>query len=128
MLGKIDLTPLIQAIIVVLSLIITYKVVPYLKSKLSESNYRYLKSVVETLVFAAEQLYGAGEGDKKLDYVLSKLDEKGFTADRDVIEEYVYKLTHGGISLNTVDVVIPGKDEEDPPQIDPPSTDEPTIS
>lgn len=127
MLGKIDLTPLIQAVIVVLSLIITYKVVPYLKSKLSESKYKYLKSVVETLVFAAEQLYGAGEGDKKLDYVLSKLDEKGFTADRDVIEEYVYKLTHGGITLNSVDVVVPNKDEEDFPQIDPPSTDEPTI-
>lgn len=127
MLGKIDLTPLIQAVIIVLSLIITYKVVPYLKSKLSESNYKYLKSVVETLVFAAEQLYGAGEGDKKLDYVLSKLDEKGFTADRDVIEEYVYKLTHGGITVNSVDVVVPDEDDEDLPQIDPPSTNEPTI-
>ena len=123
MLGKIDLTPLIQAIIVVLSLIITYRIVPYLKSKLSESNYRYLKSVVETLVFAAEQLYGAGEGDKKLDYVLSELDRRGFTADQDVIEEYVYKLTHGGITLNTVDVVVPDEEEEDLPQIDTPSED-----
>ena len=123
MLGKIDLTPLIQAIIVVLSLIITYRIVPYLKSKLSESNYRYLKSVVETLVFAAEQLYGAGEGDKKLDYVLSELDRRGFTADQDVIEEYVYKLTHGGITLNTVDVV-PDGEEEDLPQIDPSSEKE----
>lgn len=124
MLGKIDLTPLIQAIIVVLSLIITYRIVPYLKSKLSESNYRYLKSVVETLVFAAEQLYGAGEGDKKLDYVLSELDRRGFTADQDVIEEYVYKLTHGGITLNTVDVVVPDEEDEDLPQIDPSSKDE----
>ena len=91
---NIDLTPLFEAILTIVSLVITYKVIPWLKIKLTESQFAYMKSITETLVFAAEQIYGAGNGAKKLQYVIDNLELRGFTFDQDVIEEYVYKLTH----------------------------------
>lgn len=93
--ANIDLTPLFEAILTVLGLVITYKVVPWLKMKLTESQFRYLKSATRSAVFAAEQLYGAGKGPEKFQYVIKQLEKKGFTVDQDVIEEYVYELTHG---------------------------------
>lgn len=92
---NIDLTPLFQAIITILGLVITYKVTPWLKAKLTESQFNYLKSATRSAVFAAEQLYGAGNGKEKLKYVIGHLEAKGFTVDADVIEEQVYELTHG---------------------------------
>ena len=40
-------------------------------------------------MYAAEQLYGAGKGAEKLDYVISELEKRGFTADRAAIEAAV---------------------------------------
>lgn len=86
---NIDLTPIIQAIIALLAAIITYKLVPWIKAKTTNEQQVLLSATVKTLVFAAEQLYGAGNGDEKLDYVVKQLEAKGFTADRAVIEAAV---------------------------------------
>lgn len=86
---NIDLTPIIQAIIALLAAIITTKVIPWLKAKTTNEQQAMLKATIKTLVFAAEQLYGAGEGEAKMDYVIAQLEEKGFTADRAEIEAAV---------------------------------------
>lgn len=83
---NINLTPLFDALIAVMVAIITYKVIPWIKAKTTNEQQRLLMAVTTTLVFAAEQLYGAGNGAEKLDYVIHKLEERGFTADRDMIE------------------------------------------
>lgn len=86
---NIDLTPIIQAIIALLAAIITYKLVPWIKAKTTNEQQTLLSATVKTLVFAAEQLYGAGRGDEKLDYVVAQLESKGYTADRAVIEAVI---------------------------------------
>lgn len=86
---NIDLTPIIQAIIALLAAVVTYKLIPWIKAKTTNEQQALLSATVKTLVFAAEQLYGAGNGDEKLDYVVKQLETKGFTADRAVIEAAV---------------------------------------
>lgn len=85
----IDLTPLIQAIIAVVAALITYKLLPWLKVKLSNEQQAALTAAVKVLVYAAEQVYGAGRGDEKLKYVEEGLRERGFEVDRAAIEAAV---------------------------------------
>lgn len=83
---NIDLTPIIQAVIALIAAIITAKVIPWIKAKTTNEQQAMLKAVTTTLVFAAEQIYGAGNGDVKLDYVVEQLNKQGFTADVNMIE------------------------------------------
>ena len=89
----IDLTDIIQAVIALIVALITYKVIPWLKARTTESQQAILMATVRTLVYAAEQLYGAGKGDEKLQYVKQKLEEKGFDVDIDAIEAAVKEIT-----------------------------------
>lgn len=86
---NIDLTPIFQAIIALLAALVTYKLVPWIKARTTESQQALLSATVRTLVYAAEQLYGAGKGAEKLDYVIAELEKRGFTADRAAIEAAV---------------------------------------
>lgn len=111
---KIDLTPIVQAIIALLAALITLKVIPWINARTTKEQKANLQAVIRTLVYAAEQLYGAGKGKEKLDYVCAWLDEHGFKADRSEIEAAVYQafnsfpaLDDGGLSeLDDVDVNI----------------------
>ena len=89
----VDLTDIIQAAIALIVALITYKVIPWIKSKTTESQQAVLMSTVRTLVYAAEQLYGAGKGKEKFTYVRQKLQEKGFDVDVDAIEAAVKEIT-----------------------------------
>ena len=86
---NIDLTAIIEAIISIVVSIIAYKLIPWIKTKTTNEQQALLRATIKTLVFAADQLYGAGEGAAKLDYVVEQLEEKGFTADRAAIEAIV---------------------------------------
>lgn len=86
---NIDLTPIIQAIIALIAAIITAKVIPWIKAKTTNEQQQYITATIKTLVFAAEQLYGAGDGEHKLDYVKKALEDKGFTVDRSQIEAVI---------------------------------------
>ena len=54
----IDLTPIFQAIIALLAALVTYKLIPWIKSKTTESQQKNMRALVKVLVYAAEQLYG----------------------------------------------------------------------
>lgn len=86
---NIDLTPIFEAIISLIAAIIAYKVIPFIKTKTTNEQQALLHATAKTLVFAAEQFYGAGEGAAKLDYVITQLEAKGFKADRAEIEAIV---------------------------------------
>lgn len=85
----IDLTPIINAVILLLASIITAKVIPWIKAKTTNEQQQMLRATIKTLVFAAEQLYGAGHGSDKLDYVVAHLESKGYTVETDEIEAAV---------------------------------------
>ena len=93
--NAIDLTPIIQAIIMLLAAIVTHKLIPWIKAKTTNEQQMLLEATVRTLVFAAEQIYGAGHGRDKMLYVVEKLKEKGFTASVDDIEAAVYNYLSG---------------------------------
>lgn len=86
---NIDLTPIIQAIIALIAALVTSKLIPWIKAKTTNEQQAFMLATIKTLVFAAEQLYGAGEGDAKFDYVETQLKEKGYTVDRAQIEAVI---------------------------------------
>lgn len=87
--NNIDLTPIFEAIITIIAALITTRLIPWIKTKTTNEQQALMYATAKTLVFAAEQLYGAGEGAAKMDYVINHLEAKGFTADRDSIEAIV---------------------------------------
>jgi hypothetical protein len=89
---NIDLTPIFQALIGLLAAIITFKLIPWIKSKTTEQQQILLNATIGILVTAAEQLYGAGKGPEKLQYVKDQLELRGFTADIPAIEATVKQL------------------------------------
>lgn len=88
---SINLTPIFQALIALLAALITYKLIPWIKSKTTAQQQENLRALIRVLVYAAEQMFGAGHGPDKLDYVLEKLDEMGYKVDRSEIEAAVYQ-------------------------------------
>ena len=98
---NIDLTPIFQALILLISSVITIYILPKVKAvlseKLSAEQRENLKKWVKIAVAAAEQLYGSKTGQQKKEYVVSFLLSKGIVFDVDevtaLIESEVYKLT-----------------------------------
>lgn len=99
---KIDYTELIQAIIALLSAVITGFLIPYLKKKISEQKLEELRKWVAIGVKAAEQLYGSKTGLQKKEYVVSFLLSKGIVFDVEevtaLIESEVYKLSQEALT------------------------------
>lgn len=96
---NIDLTAIFQAILALLAAIITYKVIPWIKARTNSEQQGLLRATIRTLVFAAEQLYGAGKGAEKLDFVVKQLEKQGFTANRVEIEAAVGEYLNSWPSL-----------------------------
>ena len=98
---EIDFTPIFEAIITIVSLLVTSFLIPYIKQRLSVEKYEDLKKWVNVGVKAAEQIYGSKTGQEKKEYVVSFLKSKGITFDiaevSALIESEVYKLTNKGI-------------------------------
>ena len=94
---NIDITSIVEAIIAILSAVITGLFVPLIKSKLSAEKSNALKFWVGIAVEAAEQLYGSSAGQQKKEYVVSFLLSKGIVFNIDevtaMIESEVYKLS-----------------------------------
>ena len=99
-----DVTEIIEAIVVLISALITTLLVPYLKQKLSDEKRQKLIFWIETAVKAAEQIYGSKTGQQKKEYVVAFLLSKGIVADIDevtaLIESEVYKLTNATEKLS----------------------------
>lgn len=85
----IDLTPVLQLVIMLISAIITAFVIPWIKSKANAQQWEALVNVTRTAVFAAEQVYGSGWGKQKLEYAEEYIKKKGYTVDVDLIEATV---------------------------------------
>ncbi|MBR1979716.1 phage holin, LLH family [Candidatus Proelusimicrobium excrementi] len=116
----VDLTNIFEALIALVSSVVTVFLIPWLKTKLNNEQLSKAHSIVQIGVFAAEKLYGAGRGAEKFAYVEEllaakkiKLDTKTLTA---MIEAEVKKL----------DMVVPNKafDVHDAMIVDEPEEEE----
>lgn len=85
----IDLTPLFQAIIGIASVLITGFLVPWLKSKFSAEQLAKAQNWVQIGVYAAEKLYGSGNGDAKLAYVEALLAQHRIRLDTQTLKALV---------------------------------------
>lgn len=93
----IDLTPVVQAVIALAATLITAFLIPWIRSKTTLEQREMLLSITSSLVYAAEQIYGAGKGAEKMAYVIAQLEDRGFTADVAAIEAIIkeqYEMLH----------------------------------
>lgn len=125
----IDLTPIFQAVVALLAALITYKLIPWIKSKTTEQQQNNLRSAAKIAVFAAEQIFGAGQGAEKLDYAMAALRRAGYNIDstlaREAIEDAVRMLNWRPTFLD--ELMDDEDDTEDVPdteQIHPPEETE----
>lgn len=112
----IDLTPILQLVIMLLSALVTAFVIPWIKSKAKAQQWEALVNITRTAVFAAEQVYGSGWGRNKLRYAEEYIKTKGYKVDVDLIEATVRQ--HFGHWENPVDLTPPDEEaveDEEPP-------------
>ena len=95
-----DITTILLGIILILGGVATLIIWPYIKTHVSAEQLSMLAGIAQTVVFAAEKIFGAKMGEDKLAYALNLakklLEKKGLTFDEDVIraaiESQVQKL------------------------------------
>ena len=100
----IDLTPIINEVIMLITVIITAFLIPWIKSKTTESQQCSMISWARIAVAAAEQIFtGDGRGEEKKQYVMDFLKEHGFKIDEtsvsNLIEAAVQELKSGKLTL-----------------------------
>ena len=91
-----DLTALFNAVIALLMTLITTFFIPWLRRRTTAQDREELLKWVEIAVAAAQQLYHQLDGEARLDYALSILEQRGFDVDdetvRSAVEAAVLKL------------------------------------
>ena len=94
--NTINITPILEAIISVSTIIIMRYVIPWLSAKVGQSRLEKLWEYAEMAVTAAEQIYGSGKGDEKAEYVRRYLADHGFSVSngdvQSALEAAVYNL------------------------------------
>lgn len=119
----IDLTPIFQAVIALLAALITYKLIPWIKSKTTEQQQANLYAAARIAVFAAEQLFGAGQGQEKLEYAMEALQRAGYNVDTELVRETIEEIVNSFTRYAVPDSMIEEDEPEDNEQIHPPETD-----
>lgn len=83
-----NITPVIEAVITLTAMVISYFIIPFIKAKLSGARWDNLCKWTNAAVKAAEVLFkGTGLGEKKREYVMKRIkyvcDQNGYTFDED---------------------------------------------
>ena len=85
-----NITPVMEAAVMLLLAILTYVLVPMLRAKLSADQLATIKMWVQIAVNAAEQIYtGTNKGREKKEYVVAFLESKGFKLDMDSLDKMI---------------------------------------
>lgn len=84
-----DITQILLGLILILGGIFTIVVWPYIKAHVSVEQLSMLTGIAQTVVFAAEKIFGAKMGADKLAYALNLakklLEKKGLSFDEETI-------------------------------------------
>lgn len=92
----IDITPIVNAIIMLIAGVISVFLVPWIKGKVEAQKFDQIMSWVEIAVNAAEQIYKeSGMGEAKKRYVLNFLKSKGFTVDTVSVDAMIESVVYG---------------------------------
>ena len=95
----IDFTPLAEAIITLVATAITVFFVPWIRERYGNEKLEKAKSWVQIAVYAAEKVYGAGNGAQKLAYAERVLAEHKIQLDtatlKTMIDAEIKKMEQG---------------------------------
>ena len=95
---------IILALITLLGTIVTYVLVPYLKSKTTEKQRDNIYNLVLIAVRAAEQIYNvSGQGKLKKEYVIRYLNSKGIKLTVEDLELFIEAAV---LELNIIQNVV----------------------
>ena len=87
---NINLTHILLAIIELIAVAITYRLIPWIKAKTTNEQQAYIRALVKAGVYAAEQIYRTdGMGTKKMEYVKAFLRQHGYDVNVTEIEAAV---------------------------------------
>lgn len=88
-----DITPYLIGILSLITLYIATRLVPLIKSKTTHDQQELIQSVINTVVYAAEQLFGSNKGQEKLAYAtdqaIKRLEKYGITLDASALRPYI---------------------------------------
>ena len=85
-----DLTPIINAILALVAVLITYYLIPWIKAKTTAEQQKEINAWVRIAVQAAEQLFvGVGRGAEKKAYVMEFIESKGFKIDTAELDKLI---------------------------------------
>lgn len=86
----IDLTPILNALITLLGLLLTTFLIPWIKLKVSTEKLEQVKKWTSVGVKAAEMIYKeSGMGEAKKKYVRKFLESKGYKLDIDTVDALI---------------------------------------
>ena len=93
------ITVIIKAIIMVLSVVVTSVVVPYIKERIGEKKFQELQEYIEYAVRCAEQLYTKEQWAEKKKYVMSYVVSKAKELGLELTEHDIDIMVEGIVNL-----------------------------
>lgn len=85
-----DLTPIMEAILALVAVLITYYLIPWIKTKTTAEQRAEINAWVKIGVMAAEQLFvGVGRGAEKKAYVMEFIQSKGYHIDTTELDKLI---------------------------------------
>ena len=92
----IDITSIVNAVIALLAAVVSTFLVPWIKGKVEAQKLEKVADWVTIAVSAAEQIYKeSGMGEKKKQYVLDFLEDKGLTVDINSVDAMIAAAVYG---------------------------------
>lgn len=92
----IDITSIVNAVIALLAAVVSTFLVPWIKGKVEAQKLEKIMDWVTIAVSAAEQIYKeSGIGEKKKQYVLDFLEDKGLTVDINSVDAMIEAAVYG---------------------------------
>lgn len=110
----IDLTPIVNAFITLIGLLLTTFLIPWIRTKISNEKLKEIQKWTSVGVKAAEMIYTeSGMGDVKKKYVRKFLESKGYKLDIETVDALI-EATVRDMQQEAFEVVaLPGADDED---------------
>lgn len=110
----IDITPIVNAFITLIGLLLTTFLIPWIRTKISNEKLKEIQKWTSVGVKAAEMIYTeSGMGDAKKKYVRKFLESKGYKLDIETVDALI-EATVRDMQQEAFEVAaLPGADDED---------------
>lgn len=109
----IDLTPIVNAFITLIGLLLTTFLIPWIRTKISNEKLKEIQKWTSVGVKAAEMIYTeSGMGDAKKKYVRKFLESKGYKLDIETVDALIEATVLDMQQEAFETVALPGADDE----------------